>query len=192
MPALFVWLFGGGGSLAAARARALGELGRTPRIAAALAVLVLALTPALMWRLAGPARARRRAFAATTAGRRSTPARCDRPSGAPEPGGARLLRRRAGQYALATRAMNAAGRATRATGSTPTARRSSMAWPDAIRGRRRARRRLNPLEPLARRWCAISTRKRARPAGEDHQAGRGTVREFCLLGAARGEARGRR
>ena len=47
MPALFVWFFGAGGVVLAAREARLGELGRTPRIVAALAVLVLALTPAL-------------------------------------------------------------------------------------------------------------------------------------------------
>ncbi len=55
MPALFVWLFGAGGValaarkprfVAASKAR-VGELGRMPRVVAALAVLVLALTPAL-------------------------------------------------------------------------------------------------------------------------------------------------
>lgn len=57
LPALFVWLFGAGGVVLAARAAREGgavaasampsELGRVPRVAAALAVLVLALTPAL-------------------------------------------------------------------------------------------------------------------------------------------------
>jgi hypothetical protein len=47
MPALFVWLFGAGGVVLAARTARLGELGRVPRVAASLAVLVLALTPAL-------------------------------------------------------------------------------------------------------------------------------------------------
>jgi len=56
MPALFVWLFGGAGVVLAARegTARLGELSRTPRIVAALAVLVLALTPALMWVSQGP------------------------------------------------------------------------------------------------------------------------------------------
>jgi hypothetical protein len=47
MPALFAWLFGAGGVVLAARTARLGELGRVPRVAAALAVGVLALTPAL-------------------------------------------------------------------------------------------------------------------------------------------------
>jgi Flp pilus assembly protein TadD len=47
MPALFAWLFGAGGVALAAREGRLGELGRVPRVAASLAVLVLAFTPAL-------------------------------------------------------------------------------------------------------------------------------------------------
>jgi hypothetical protein len=54
MPALFVWFFGAGGVVLAARSGRLGELGRTPRIVAALAVLLLAVTPALMWWSQGP------------------------------------------------------------------------------------------------------------------------------------------
>jgi hypothetical protein len=47
MPALFVWFFGAGGVVLASRSPKLGEMGRTPRVIAALAVLVLAMTPAL-------------------------------------------------------------------------------------------------------------------------------------------------
>ncbi|HWK25990.1 MAG TPA: O-antigen ligase family protein [Solirubrobacter sp.] len=47
MPALFVWLFGGGGVVLAARSGRIGDLGRVPRLVAALAVLVLAITPVL-------------------------------------------------------------------------------------------------------------------------------------------------
>ena len=54
MPALFVWFFAAGGVVLAARTPRLGELGRTPRIVAALAVLVLAITPALFWWSQGP------------------------------------------------------------------------------------------------------------------------------------------
>jgi hypothetical protein len=54
MPALFVWFFGAGGVVLAARTPRLGEFGRTPRIVAALAVLLLAITPALMWWSQGP------------------------------------------------------------------------------------------------------------------------------------------
>ena len=53
MPALFVWFFGAGGVVLASRRPRLGELGRTPRIVAALAVLVLAITPALFAVVAG-------------------------------------------------------------------------------------------------------------------------------------------
>jgi hypothetical protein len=49
MPALFVWFFAAGGMVLASRTPRLGELGRTPRIVAALAVLLLAVTPALLW-----------------------------------------------------------------------------------------------------------------------------------------------
>ena len=58
MPALFVWLFGAGRRGAGGAARASGpawELGRLPRVAAALAVLVLAITPWLILRFAGAA-----------------------------------------------------------------------------------------------------------------------------------------
>jgi hypothetical protein len=54
MPALFVWFFGAGGVVLASRTARLGELGRAPRIVAALAVLLLAITPALMWWSQGP------------------------------------------------------------------------------------------------------------------------------------------
>ncbi len=54
MPALFVWFFAAGGVVLASRSPRLGELGRTPRIVAALAVLVLAITPALLWWSQGP------------------------------------------------------------------------------------------------------------------------------------------
>lgn len=54
MPALFVWLFGAGGVALAARDGRLGELGRTPRVLASLAVLALAITPALFWWSQGP------------------------------------------------------------------------------------------------------------------------------------------
>ena len=63
MPALFVWLFGAGGRGAGGAPARLGELGRTPRIAAALAVLVVAITPALIGLLAAPLDPRADAFA---------------------------------------------------------------------------------------------------------------------------------
>jgi cytochrome c-type biogenesis protein CcmH/NrfG len=54
MPALFVWLFGAGGVVLAARTPRLGSLGRLPRVVAALAVLLLATTPALFAYSQGP------------------------------------------------------------------------------------------------------------------------------------------
>ena len=61
MPALFVWLFGAGGVVLAARAAAARRARAARRaIVAALAVLVLAMTPALFALLAGAARPRRR------------------------------------------------------------------------------------------------------------------------------------
>ena len=54
MPALFVWFFAAGGMVLASRSPRLGELGRAPRIVAALAVLLLAITPALLWWSQGP------------------------------------------------------------------------------------------------------------------------------------------
>ena len=60
MPALFVWFFAAGGVVLASRSPRLGELGRTPRIVAALAVLLLAITPGAALVVAGPARRRGR------------------------------------------------------------------------------------------------------------------------------------
>jgi hypothetical protein len=156
MPALFTWFFGAGGVALAARSESArwGEIGRTPRILGALAILVLALTPFLMWRSQGPLVAADAAFerndcktaideALTAISRFGT---------RPEPWEVLgYCDGRAGQYALATRAMNAAhardprnwqyvyGQAIMAgiSGKDP--------LPYA-----RAALRLNPLEPLAR------------------------------------------
>lgn len=54
MPALFLWFFGAGGVALAARKARLRELGRMPRVVAGLAVLLLAVTPALFWWSQGP------------------------------------------------------------------------------------------------------------------------------------------
>ena len=54
MPALFVWFFGAGGVALASRKPKLGEMGRIPRVVASLAVLVLAMTPALFAYSQGP------------------------------------------------------------------------------------------------------------------------------------------
>jgi hypothetical protein len=113
MPALFVWLFGAGGVVLAARAgsgRAL-ELGRVTRVAAGLAVLVLALTPWFIARSQGPLERAQDALAAN-----DCPAAIDNALTATERFGVRpepwevlgYCDARAGQYDLATRAMNAA------------------------------------------------------------------------------------
>jgi hypothetical protein len=111
MPALFVWLFGAGGVVLASRRPRLGGLGRMPRVVAALAVLVLAMTPALFAYSQGPldravtAYADRDCDTAIDAALTAT----ERFGTRPEPWmvlgycDARL-----GQYALARRAMNAA------------------------------------------------------------------------------------
>jgi hypothetical protein len=119
MPALFVWLFGAGGVALAARevrfvaasqAR-LGELGRMPRVVAALAVLLLAGTPALFAYSQPPLDRAVSAFA-----RRDCPAAIDAALTATERFGTRpepwqvlgYCDARLGQFALARRAMDAA------------------------------------------------------------------------------------
>jgi hypothetical protein len=119
MPALFVWLFGAGGVALAARqprfvaasqAR-LGELGRVPRVAAALAVLVLAFTPALFAYSQAPLDTAVSAFA-----RRDCQTAIDAALTATERFGTRpepwqvlgYCDARLGQFALARRAMDAA------------------------------------------------------------------------------------
>jgi hypothetical protein len=156
MPALFVWLFGAGGVALAARegTERWGEIGRTARIAAGLAVLVLALTPALMWRSQDPleraARALQRNDCAT-----AIDASLDaigRFGVRPEPWEVLgYCDARAGQYALAKRAMDAA----RARDPHNWQYAYGQAIVDGVSGRdpRPAARealRLNPLEPLAR------------------------------------------
>jgi O-Antigen ligase len=156
MPALFVWLFGAGGVALAAREgeRPPWELGRLARVAAGLAVLVLAITPWLILRSQGPLLEAQRDFAAG-----DCPAAVDAALRATERFGVRpepwevlgYCDARVGQYALATRAMDAAhardpdnweyiyGQAIVAgvAGRDPR--------PFAARALR-----LNPLEPLAR------------------------------------------
>jgi O-antigen ligase len=155
MPALFVWVFGAGGVALAAREGAVrwGEIGRTPRIVAALAVLVLALTPALMWTSQGSLEKAQAAFARNDC-RTAIDASLDainRFGVRPEPWEVLgYCDARAGQYALATRAMNAAHA------------RDPKNWQyvygqaiiDGVSGRdplpaARAALRLNPLSPLA-------------------------------------------
>jgi cytochrome c-type biogenesis protein CcmH/NrfG len=111
MPALFVWLFGAGGVVLASREGRLGELGRMPRVVAALAVLVLAMTPALFAYSQGPLDRAVSAFAERDCGPAIDAAltATERFGTRPEPWlvlgycDARL-----GQYALARRAMDAA------------------------------------------------------------------------------------
>jgi hypothetical protein len=125
MPVLFVWLFGAGGVVLASRTRhpalqgsagfpdgsRLGTLGRTPRIVAALAVLVLAITPALFMWSQPPLDAAVRAFAV-----RDCRTAIDSALTATERFGTRpepwqiigYCDARAGQYELARRAMDAA------------------------------------------------------------------------------------
>jgi len=148
-------VFGGGGVVLAAREGATrwGEIGRTPRVVAALAVLVLALTPALMWSSQGSLENAQEAFARNdcrTAIDASLDA-IDRFGVRPEPWEVLgYCDARAGQYALATRAMDAAHA------------RDPKNWQyvygqaiiDGVSGRdpRPAARealRLNPLSPLA-------------------------------------------
>ncbi len=111
MPVLFVWLFGAGGVVLASRRPRLGELGRTPRIVAALAVLVLAITPALFAWSQPPLDRAVRAFAVRDC-RTGIDAALDateRFGTRPEPW--QILGycdARAGQFDLARRAMNAA------------------------------------------------------------------------------------
>jgi cytochrome c-type biogenesis protein CcmH/NrfG len=156
MPALFVWLFGAGGVALAAREGSArwGEIGRTPRIVAALAVLVLALTPALMWRSQGPLERAASAFErndCATAIDASLDA-IGRFGVRPEPWEVLgYCDARLGQYTLATRAMNAA----HARDPRNWQYAYGQAIVDGVSGRdpRPAARealRLNPLEPLAR------------------------------------------
>jgi O-Antigen ligase len=176
MPALFVWLFGAGGVALAARegARPAWELGRVPRVAAGLAVLVLAITPWLVFRSQGPLNAAQRDFAAG-----DCPAAINAALTATERFGVRpepwevlgYCDARVGQYALATRAMDAArardpgnweyvyGQAIMAgvAGRDPR--------PDAARALR-----LNPLEPLAR--TLVRDLRRARTAARRREVAR--------------------
>jgi hypothetical protein len=155
MPALFVWVFGGAGVVLAARegTERWGEIGRTPRIVAALAVLVLALTPALMWTSQAPLDRAQNAFADNDC-RTGIDASLDaigRFGVRPEPWEVLgYCDARAGQYALATRAMNAA----RARDPRNWQYAYGQAIIDGVSGRdpRPAARealRLNPLAPLA-------------------------------------------
>ncbi len=111
MPALFVWLFAAGGVALAARAGRIGEIGRLPRVVAGLAVLVLAITP---WLMATSQLDLNRARADFATG--DCPGAISGALGAADRFGVRpepwailgYCDGRAGQYALARRAMDAA------------------------------------------------------------------------------------
>jgi O-antigen ligase len=113
MPALFVWLFGAGGVALAARegTERLREFSRLARVLAALAVLVLAITPALLFASQGPLDDASQAFA-----RNDCPTAINDALNATERFGVRpepweilgYCDARAGSYDLAQRAMNAA------------------------------------------------------------------------------------
>jgi hypothetical protein len=176
MPALFVWFFGAGGVALAAREgeRPAWELGRVPRVAAGLAVLVLAITPWLILRSQGPLLRAQREFAAgdCPAAIGSALTATERFGVRPEPWEVLgYCDARAGQYALATRAMDAAhardpqnweyvyGQAIVAgvAGRDPR--------PFAARALR-----LNPLEPLAR--TLVRDLRRARTAARRREVTR--------------------
>jgi len=155
MPALFVWVFGAGGVALAAREGTVrwGEIGRTPRIVVALCVLVLALTPALMWSSQGSLNRAVTAFSRNDC-RTGIDAALDaigRLGVRPEPWEVLgYCDARAGQYALATRAMGAA----HARDPKNWQYVYGMAIVDGVSGRdpRPAAHealRLNPLSPLA-------------------------------------------
>ncbi len=167
MPALFVWLFGAGGVVLATRegSERIGGLGRVPRIAAALAVLVLAITPWLMATSEGPLERSRRAFArgdCRTAVNEALDA-TERVGTRPEPWEVLgYCDARAGAYALARRAM-AAARA-RDPGNWQYAYGAAIV--DGVSGRdprpaARAALALNPLDPLARSLVRALSRTRS-------------------------------
>ena len=178
MPALFVWFFGAAGVVLAAREGRLGELGRTPRIVAALAVLVLAAHACAVRDLAGRAGPRRERVRAARLRRRDR-RRADRHRALRRaPGavdGARLLRRAAGPV----RARPARD------GRRPLARPGQLAVRlrpgDRLRrlGRRSAAVRARPLCASTRsiRWpvrsCATCGPRRRRPAGARSRGGPG-------------------
>ncbi len=154
MPVLFVWFFGAGGVVLAAREARLGEIGRTPRIVAALAVLVLALTPALFAYSQGPLDRALNAFA-----RRDCDVAIDAALSATERFGTRpepwmvlgYCDARVGQFELARRAMDAARR--RDPDNWQYAYGQAIVYGVSGRDPRpyaEAALRLNPLDPLAR------------------------------------------
>jgi hypothetical protein len=176
MPALFVWLFAAGGvALASPEGRErIGDLGRVPRVAAALAVLVLAITPWLIFTSQGPLERAQDELAAN-----DCPAAIGDALTATERFGVRpepwevlgYCDARAGQYALATRAMDAA----HARDPRNWRYAYGQAIVDGVAGRdaRPAARealRLNPLEPLAR--TLVRDLRRAKTAARRREVAR--------------------
>jgi hypothetical protein len=176
MPALFVWLFGAGGVALAAREgrERIGELGRVPRVAAGLAVLVLAITPWLIFSSQGPLDRAQDELAANDCpaaiGDALTAA--ERLGVRPEPWEVLgYCDARLGQYALAVRAMDAAH--ARDPGNWRYA--YGQAIVDGVAGRdprpaARAALRRNPLEPLAR--TLVRDLRRARTAARRREVAR--------------------
>ncbi|HET6547339.1 MAG TPA: O-antigen ligase family protein [Solirubrobacter sp.] len=177
MPALFVWFFGAGGVALAARGRRrnrLGELGRTPRVVAGLAVLVLAITPALFALSQGPLNRALDAFA-----RRDCPTAIDSALTAVERFGTRpepwkvlgYCDARAGQFELARRAMDAAR--SRDPDNWQLAYGQAIVYGvSGLDARPYAAQalRLNPLDPLARRL--VRDLSRARTAARRREVAR--------------------
>ena len=149
-----MWFFGAAGVVLAARTGRLGELGRTPRIVAALAVLLLALTPALFAYSQGPLDRALNAFA-----RRDCDVAIDAALSATERFGTRpepwmvlgYCDARLGQFELARRAMDAAR--SRDPDNWQYAYGQAIVYGVSGRDPRpyaEAALRLNPLDPLAR------------------------------------------
>jgi hypothetical protein len=176
MPALFVWLFAAGGVALAAREgrERIGELGRVPRVAAGLAVLVLAITPWLIATSQGPLNRAQDELAANdcTAAVNDALTATERFGVRPEPWEVLgYCDARVGQYALATRAMDAA--------HARDPRNWRYVYGQAIiagvagrdpRPAARAALRLNPLEPLAR--TLVADLRRARTAARRREVTR--------------------
>jgi hypothetical protein len=176
MPALFVWLFAVGGVALAAREghERIRELGRLPRVIAGLAVLVLAITPWLINASQGPLERAQEEFAANDCGAAIDDAltATERFGVRPEPWEVLgYCDARAGQYGLATRAMDAA--------HARDPRNWRYVYGQAIiagvagrdpRPAARAALRLDPLEPLAR--TLAHDLARARTAARRRQVAR--------------------
>jgi hypothetical protein len=156
MPALFVWFFGAGGIALAARegAERVGGLSRAVRVAAALGVLVLAITPWLIFSSQGPLERAQDEFAAgdCPAAIGNALTAIGRLGARPEPWEVLgYCDARAGQYALAIRAMDAA----HARDPRNWRYLYGQAIVEGVAGRdprpaAAAALRRNPLEPLAR------------------------------------------